>query len=137
MLEKILCRQLVCNLEENKLLYRYHFGFGKKRTTYLAIVDFINKINPAIDSGKISAGLFLDLSKAFDTVDHEILLEKLIYYGIEKNEYNWFKSCLSDRKQFVNLNGYSSGLLPITCGVLQGSIPGPVFFLPYVNDANI
>ena len=91
LLEKIVCNQLVCYLEENNLLYTYQFGFRKKRNTSLAIVDFINKINQAIDSGEISIGVFLDLSKAFDTVDHDILLEKLFCYGIHGKEHNWFK----------------------------------------------
>ena len=77
-------------------------------------------------------GIFLDLSKAFDTVDHDILLSKLSYYGIKGKYNNWIKSYLNNRRQFVI--DEKSGLLSITCGVPQGSILGPLLFLIYVND---
>ena len=137
MLEKIVSNQLIHYLEDNKFLYNYQFGFRKKRGTSFSVVDFISKINQAIDNGEVSVGIFLDLSKTFDTVDHEILLEKLFYYGINCIEHNWFKSYLSNTKQFVCLNDCSSDLLPINCGVPQGSILGPILFLLYVNDAQV
>ena len=137
MLEKIVSNQLIHYLEDNKFLYNYQFGFRKKRGTSFSVVDFISKINQAIDNGEVSVGIFLDLSKAFDTVDHEILLEKLFHHGINSIEHNWFKSYLSNRKQFVYLNDCSSDLLPINCGVPQGSILGPILFLLYVSDAQV
>ena len=76
------------------------------------------------------------LTKAFDTVDHEILLSKLDYYGICGISNNWFKSYLSNRKQFVSINSYDSGLAEINCGVPQGSILGPLLFLFYINGLN-
>ena len=78
----------------------------------------------------------MDLQKAFDTVDHEILLSKLDYYGIRGISNIWFKSYLSNRKQFVSINGYDSGLAKIKCGVLQGSILGHLLFLLHINDLN-
>ena len=93
-----------------------------------------DNISNALDNKKVTLGLFIDLSKAFDTVNHEILLDKLEHYGVRGIALQWFKSYLSCRKQFVQYNGYNSSSLDITCGVPQGSILGPLFFLVYIND---
>ena len=97
-------------------------------------MTIVESIQKQLDAGNYTAGVFIDLKKAFDTVDHKILLEKLDYYGIRGVAKNWFESNLSNRKQSVTLNGSDSSLKPISTGVPQGSVLGPVFFLVYIND---
>ena len=86
----------------------------------MAVMQLIDKINNAVEEKKSSIGIFLDLSKAFDTIDHNILLYKMDYYGFRGIVYEWFKSYLSDRKQYVNVNSNRSDLNNIICGVPQG-----------------
>ena len=91
-------------------------------------------IKVSIDSGKFGCGIFVDLRKAFNTVNHKILLAKLDHYGIRNSMLKWFHSYLTDRKQFVSFNGKSSELLKNNCGVPQGSVLQPLLFLLYIND---
>ena len=95
----------------------------------MAVMQLIDKINNAVEEKKSSIGIFLDLSKAFDTIDHNILLSKMDYYGFRGIVYEWFKSYISNRKQYVNVNSNRSGLQHIICGVPQGSILGPLLLL--------
>ena len=100
----------------------------------MALLSLIDRLTHAIQDGEYVIGVFLDFSKAFDTVDHGILLDKLFHYGIRGCAYNWFASYLSNRKQFVSYNGVQSEKQTIECGVPQGSISGPLLFLVYIND---
>ena len=90
----------------------------------------------AFDGGKIGCRVFADLQKAFDTVDHQILLVKLNHYGIHGVSNDWFKCYLSNCNQYVSINGYGPGLAAINCGVPQGSVLGPRLFLLYINNFN-
>ena len=90
-------------------------------------------IKQSIDDGRFGCGVFLDLQKAFDTVNHSILLQKLEHYGIKGNALEWFQSYLTGRSQYVTVNGHVSNFLPITFGVPQGSVIGPLLFLIYVD----
>ena len=135
-LEKLVCRRLMKFLDINKILYNYQFGFRPKHSTIHPIVHFLQDIAEENDkpSKDKTIAVFLDLSKAFDTINHETLLHKLNFYGIRGLCNAWFKNYLSDRKQYLEYHNTKSNLEDITCGVPQGSILGPIFFLLYIND---
>ena len=133
-LEKVVYKRLYSYFQHHELFYKAQYGFRKNFSTELALLDFKNKIIQQIHKKKQNLGIFLDLSKAFDTLQHDILLNKIKHYGIRGIPYNWFKSYLSDRRQYVNFQNYNSEERNIGCGVPQGSILGPLLFLIYMND---
>ena len=118
----------------NNILYDYQFGFRPGHSTQQAIITLIDKITKSLDNGDIVISLFIDLKKAFDTVDHRILLRKLYAYGIRGTMLKWIESYLSGRTQYVVFDGQESEIHGIQCGVPQGSILGPLLFILYMND---
>ena len=135
LLERIIYNKIYNHVTKNNLLYDKQFGFQKHCSTEYAILQLTREILDSFQENKFTLGVFVDLSKAFDTVNHEILLTKLSFFGIEGTYLKLFKSYLHNRKQFVTYgNNKQSNLLSISCGVPQGSILGPLLFLLYVND---
>lgn len=133
-LEKIIHKRLLGYLTHHNILNTSQYGFQQNSSTEQAILELQDRIVKSTAKNKFSLGLSIDLSKAFDTLDYNILITKLKYIGIRGITLDWFKSYLTSRKQFVKINSIHSSCQNITCGVPQGSILGPILFLIYVND---
>ena len=109
------------------------YGFGQKQSTEHAILDIVNKIQSDINKGHVSCGVFIDLQKAFDTINHDILLQKLDYCGFRGIINEWFSSYLRQRNQVTIIESQTSDSSSIDCGVPQGSVLGPLLFLLNIN----
>ena len=132
--EKIVFKQLYDYFQTKKLIYKSQYGFRSLHSTELAALELTDRINENLDKGELPIAIYLDLSKAFDTLDHDILLAKLHYYGLSGISLDWFTSYLCDRHQYVDFDGTDSEMRSIHTGVPQGSILGPLLFLIYMND---
>jgi hypothetical protein len=133
-IEQVMHSRLSDFLNSNNFFYKFQYGFRSKSSTKTATIELFDKILNAVNNRKLVTGVFLDLAKAFDTVNHKILVDKLEYAGVRGIALNLFRSYLTDRKQTVYIKDCFSDMKDIVCGVPQGSVLGPLLFNIYIND---
>ena len=132
--ERLLYDQLYQHLNSNNLLAKEQSGFRKLHSTLTCLIKSTDEWYSALDNGQLVVLVLIDQNKAFDTVDHNILCQKLEHNGLRRRELAWFKYYLSNRKQYCSINGVESQLMDINIGVPQGSCLGPLLFILYIND---
>ena len=133
-LEKLMYSRIIDFITKHNVLYTNQFGFQKGMSTEYAINSLLHNVVHSMNNDETGFCILLDFAKAFDTVNHEILLDKLQYYGIRGTALKWFQSYLKDRMQCTEIGNTQSNLEYVKCGVPQGSILGPLLFLLYIND---
>ena len=132
--EKLIYVRLYAFFEKKKIFVKNQFGFLRNKSTSDAVNKFLDNVYSSLNENSYFGAIFLDLSKAFDTVPHDILLQKLEDYGVRGIAGGLLASYLNNRKQFVSINGINSSMSDMTIGVPQGSVLGPLLFLIYIND---
>ena len=132
--ECVLLEQLTNHFTDNNLLSPQQYGFRTKHSTELAALNLVDHLTYKLDTGKIPINIYIDLSKAFDTLIHDILLDKMSFYGVNGVAKKLLKSYLTQRQQIVEYNGFQSDSLEIKTGIPQGSVLGPFLFSVYIND---